>query len=59
MEWTRGIPQSNAGDMMMVRAWSGLGFVVKRSPDNSTAPLFYESERNDPLIANDPDGAAG
>ena len=58
-EWTRGIPQTPTGDMMMVRAWSGLGFVVKNSPEGvaKDEPLFYESERNDPLIADDPHGA--
>ncbi len=28
MNWTRGIPQTNAGNLKMVSAWSELGFVV-------------------------------
>lgn len=54
VEWTRGIPQADTGDMMMVRAWSGLGFVVQKSTDaGPNVPQFYEFERNDPLIPDD------
>ena len=61
VEWTRGIPQTPTGDMMMVRAWSGLGFVVKNTSAavQQGEALFYESQRNEPLIGSAPDANAG
>ena len=55
VEWTRGIPQTLTGDQMMVQAWSGLGFIVQatESQIKANVPGFYESERNDPLIAEE------
>ena len=29
LDWARGIPQTNAGDLKMVTEWSRLGFVVR------------------------------
>ena len=59
VEWSRGIPATLTGDQMMVRAWSGLGFVIKATPEQRAAdanvPAFYEAERNQPLIADDSD----
>lgn len=47
--WSRGIPQSNTGDLMMVTAWSALGFVVDVSK-NPEEPSFLEVERNKNLL---------
>lgn len=29
LDWSRGVPQTNAGDLKMVTAWTGLSFVVR------------------------------
>ena len=29
LDWSRGVPQTNAGDLKMVTEWSRLGFVVR------------------------------
>jgi len=29
LNWSRGVPQTNAGDLKMVTEWSRLGFVVR------------------------------
>ncbi|SIO44683.1 hypothetical protein SAMN05444166_4798 [Singulisphaera sp. GP187] len=53
LDWSRGIPQSDAGDLKMVTSWSHLGFVVL-NPDTSAQaptalppnPKFISIERN-------------
>lgn len=47
VEWARGIPQTNQGDLKMVSAWQGLGFVVKNDDTSDGAPAFIEDEAND------------
>lgn len=42
--WTRGIPQSKAGDLMMVSAWRLLGFVRDNPGGGPNAPAFVEVE---------------
>lgn len=44
VDWAKGIPQTNAGDLKMVTAWAQLGFVLSNpyaTPTNGV-PLFYE-----------------
>jgi hypothetical protein len=43
--WTRSLPQTNAGDLEMVTAWSTLGFI--RNVGTADNPAFIETERND------------
>jgi L-Lysine epsilon oxidase N-terminal/L-lysine epsilon oxidase C-terminal domain len=45
VEWARGIPQTPAGDLKMVTAWTSLGF-VKKSDDPNQQP-FIEVEAAD------------
>ncbi len=45
LDWSRGIPQTNAGDLKMVTEWSKLGFVVRN-------PYLTEDDLNTPS----PDG---
>jgi hypothetical protein len=49
IDWARGIPETNQGDLKMVTAWPGLGFVVANSqatPENQE-PLYIEVEAQD------------
>jgi hypothetical protein len=49
IDWARGIPQTHAGDLKMVTAWSGLGFVVA-NPGATIAngePFYVEVEAHD------------
>lgn len=51
VDWARGIPQTNAGDLKMVSAWRDLGFLVGNSDAAKAngAPAFYEvQERQQP-----------
>jgi hypothetical protein len=43
LNWSRGIPQTNAGDLKMVTAWSALSFVVQN-------PTLPESVINSPQL---------
>lgn len=54
LDWSRGIPQTNAGDLKMVTAWSELGFVVlnpymspadARSPSNEGNAKYISVEQ--------------
>lgn len=45
MEWSQGIPQSNAGDLKMVTAWKDLGFVINNAADPN-GPPYIQIERN-------------
>jgi hypothetical protein len=45
VEWSQGIPQSNAGDLKMVTAWKDLGFIISNS--DPTGPPYIQIERND------------
>lgn len=58
LNWSRGIPATNAGDLKMVSAWSELGFVVRNpfespekldqpSPINGPVKKYISVERND------------
>ena len=38
LDWSYGIPQTNAGDLKMVQAWKELGFVISNT-DTSSSPL--------------------
>ena len=46
MEWARGIPQTNAGDLKMVTAWKNLGFVIANPNTGKPGDVgaFYEIE---------------
>jgi hypothetical protein len=41
LNWSRGIPQTNAGDLKMVTEWSRLGFIIRN-------PYLPESELDQP-----------
>jgi hypothetical protein len=41
LNWSRGVPQTNAGDLKMVTEWAKLGFVVRN-------PYMTEQELNQP-----------
>ena len=41
LNWSRGVPQTNAGDLKMVSEWSKLGFVIRN-------PYLSEEELNQP-----------
>ena len=41
LNWSRGVPQTNAGDLKMVSEWSKLGFVVRN-------PYLSEEQLNQP-----------
>jgi hypothetical protein len=46
LDWSRGIPQTNAGDLAMVTAWAGLGFVVANPySTNPNVPPYIEDEK--------------
>ena len=48
VDWARGIPQTNAGDLKMVSAWRDLGFVLGTVPKEGDKPYnlsYYEVER--------------
>ena len=47
INWARGVPQTNAGDLKMVTVWPRLGFVVKNSDSNPSAPAYVEVEAGD------------
>lgn len=52
LPWSRGIPQTNAGDLKMVSEWSKLGFVVRNASvpaEASTSPgaKYISVERSD------------
>jgi hypothetical protein len=47
MEWSQGIPQSNAGDLKMVTAWKGLGFIINNAADPNGPAAYIQIERND------------
>ncbi len=54
-DWARGIPQTNEGDLRMVKAWKWLGFVRKvKNKDGKW--VYVETERNDDKLgpAQDP-----
>ncbi|MFN0215146.1 MAG: LodA/GoxA family CTQ-dependent oxidase [Saprospiraceae bacterium] len=45
VEWSRGVPQTHAGDLKMVTEWSKLGFVIRNLKDKTpNAQPFIESE---------------
>lgn len=57
LDWARGIPQTNAGDLKMTTSWSELAFVVlnpfmspeaARSPSNEGGAKYISVERNNP-----------
>lgn len=52
VDWSRGIPQSPAGDLRMVTAWKDLGFVINISPDHNDN--FVEVERNNVALGGEP-----
>ncbi|NES21755.1 MAG: hypothetical protein F6K41_23230, partial [Symploca sp. SIO3E6] len=41
LNWSRGVPQTNAGDLKMVTEWSRLGFLIRN-------PYIPESELDQP-----------
>jgi hypothetical protein len=58
LNWSRGIPGTNAGDLKMTTAWSQLGFVVQNpyqpaptldqpSPEDQSLIKYISVERND------------
>ena len=53
LDWSRGIPGTNAGDQKMATSWYRLGFVIKNpaaSEEPSTNPpdqKYISVERND------------
>ncbi|MBC7777508.1 MAG: hypothetical protein H7246_18895 [Phycisphaerae bacterium] len=50
MDWSTGIPQTNAGDLKMVTAWNELGFVVNNYNDlsNGVPPYVVVIDGDDP-----------
>lgn len=46
--WSRGIPQSYMGDLMMVTAWRELGFIVQNDDAKPGDPTFIEVESDLP-----------
>jgi hypothetical protein len=56
LDWSRGVPQTNAGDLKMVSEWSKLPFVVpnptltpeqrRQASSDLAAPKFVAAERN-------------
>ncbi|MCW9018603.1 MAG: LodA/GoxA family CTQ-dependent oxidase, partial [Kangiellaceae bacterium] len=48
LNWSRGIPATNAGDLKMVSAWRDLGFVLGEIPTQDQEPYelsYFEVER--------------
>jgi hypothetical protein len=48
--WTRGIPQSYRGDLMMVTAWRLLGFVRDNAGGGPNDPAYIEVEGDLPSV---------
>lgn len=49
--WTQGIPQTKTGDLLMVTAWSGLGFIIdypEYTPENGAAQYVLVDAANVP-----------
>ena len=49
MQWARGIPETNAGNLKMATAWKDLGFVVNVSPSGDPEN-YIEVQRNDQAL---------
>ncbi|MEA2166433.1 MAG: hypothetical protein QOK37_4560 [Thermoanaerobaculia bacterium] len=47
VQWSKGIDQTNPGDLKMVTAWKSLGFLMNTSTNPVTNPWFVQVERND------------
>jgi hypothetical protein len=48
VQWARGIPRTNAGNLKMVTAWKDLGFIFNIG--TNAQPNFVEVERNDKAL---------
>lgn len=53
LDWSRGVPQTNAGDLKMVTEWKRLGFVIQNPygdylepTDSPPVPKYISVERN-------------
>ncbi|HEX9983237.1 MAG TPA: LodA/GoxA family CTQ-dependent oxidase, partial [Thermoanaerobaculia bacterium] len=50
LDWTPGVPQTNAGDLKMVTEWWRLSFVI-RNPNGSTKPTTVPPPNDPPYIS--------